>query len=75
VGKSLLKSVAVSSDISLLRHIHVSMRSKEGKNLFSIEESEMKTGRQGAANRDTKFISSFAEHFLAGLLDGLTDSE
>lgn len=53
----------------------MSIRSSDGKNLFSVEESELKNGRQGAANADTKFISSFAEHFLAGLLDGLTDSK
>ena len=51
------------------------MRSNEGTNLFSIRDSDMKTGRQGAANDDTKFISSLAEQFLAGLLDGLTDSK
>ena len=51
----------------------MSLRSKDGRNSFSIDESEMKTGRQGAAYEDTKFISKYGEQFLAGLLDGLTD--
>ncbi|KAF8466297.1 hypothetical protein JB92DRAFT_2823722 [Gautieria morchelliformis] len=54
-------------------HTHVSLRSKDGKNVFAIDESEMKTGRLEAAYEDTKYISKLAEQFLAGLLDGLTD--
>jgi len=54
-------------------HIHVSLRTKDGKNLFAVKNSELKNGREGAANQDTKFISKEAEEFLAGILDGLTD--
>jgi hypothetical protein len=43
--------------------------------VFAIDESEMKTGRPGALYEDTKYISKLGEQFLAGLLDGLTDSE
>jgi glutamine synthetase len=46
-----------------------------GKSLFAVSESEAKTGRQGAANDETKFISQEAEWFLAGVLDGLPDSK
>lgn len=55
-------------------HIHVSLRDSNGKGLFAVSEEELKTGRQGAANDDTKFISQEAEWFLAGILDGLPDS-
>lgn len=51
----------------------MSLRSKDGKNIFSVDDSEMKTGRPGAAYEDTRFISKHGEQFLAGLLDGLTD--
>ncbi|KAG2019861.1 glutamine synthetase, variant 2 [Coprinopsis cinerea AmutBmut pab1-1] len=55
-------------------HIHVSMRDAEGKrNLFAVSDEELKTGRTGAANEDTRFISQEAEWFLAGILDGLAD--
>lgn len=43
--------------------------------MFAVSESELKTGRTNAANDDTKFISQEAEWFLAGVLDGLPDSE
>ncbi|KAF8586538.1 glutamine synthetase/guanido kinase [Ramaria rubella] len=54
-------------------HIHVSLRSEDERNIFAVDNSEMKTGREGAAFDDTKFMSKEGEHFLAGLLDGLTD--
>jgi len=54
-------------------HIHVSLRSKEGKNIFAIKDSELQNGREDAANEDTKFISKEAEEFLAGILEGLPD--
>lgn len=54
-------------------HIHVSLRDSNGKGLFAVSEEELKMGRQGAANDDTKFISQEAEWFLAGILDGLPD--
>lgn len=54
-------------------HIHVSLRTTDGKNLFAVKDSELKTGRANAANSDTKFISKQAEQFLAGVLAGLPD--
>ncbi|KAG8746940.1 hypothetical protein FRC10_003111 [Ceratobasidium sp. 414] len=54
-------------------HIHVSLRDKDGKNIFAISDPEVKKGREGAANDDTKFISQEGEWFLAGVLDGLQD--
>jgi len=55
------------------RHIHVSLRSEDGRNIFAVKDDELKNGREGAANVDTKFISKEAEEFLAGILDGLPD--
>ncbi len=57
------------------RHIHVSLRDSNGKSLFAVSDSELKTGREGAANDDVKFLSQEGEWFLAGVLDGLPDSE
>ncbi|TFK30265.1 glutamine synthetase/guanido kinase [Coprinopsis marcescibilis] len=54
-------------------HIHVSLRDKQGRNLFAVSEEELTAGRQGAANEETKYISQEAEWFLAGILDGLAD--
>lgn len=53
-------------------HIHVSLREGD-KSLFAVSDEELKTGRQGAAYNDTKFISQEGEWFLAGILDGLPD--
>lgn len=53
------------------RHIHLSLRTPEGKNAFAwTGDAE---GRPGALYKDTKHISQLAEWFLAGLLDGLQD--
>lgn len=57
------------------RHIHVSLRDSNGKSLFAVSDSELKTGREGAANDDVKFLSQEGEWFLAGVLDGLPDSK
>lgn len=57
------------------RHIHVSLRDSDGKNIFAFPGSETAKGREGAKYDDTKFISEVAERFLAGILDGLPDSE
>ena len=57
------------------RHIHVSLRDTNGKSLFAVSESELKTGRKDAANDDVKFLSQEGEWFLAGVLDGLPDSK
>jgi len=54
-------------------HVHVSLQDTRGNNLFAVSDKELKTGRAGAANDDTKFTSQTAEWFLAGLLDGLQD--
>jgi glutamine synthetase len=45
----------------------------EGRNIFSVSDAELQTGRVSAANEDTKFISQEAEWFLAGILDGIAD--
>ena len=55
------------------RHIHVSLRDQDGKNVFAFPEAETGKGREGAKYDDTKFISEVAEQFLAGILDGLPD--
>ena len=57
----------------MFSHIHVSLRNKEGRNIFAVSDSELKSGRVNAANDDTKFISQEAEWFLAGVLDGIAD--
>lgn len=57
------------------RHTHVSLRGKDGKNIFAVSEGEIKTGRANAGSEDTKFISETAEFFLAGILDGIADGE
>ncbi|TEB39638.1 glutamine synthetase/guanido kinase [Coprinellus micaceus] len=55
-------------------HCHVSLRNKDGKNIFAVSEEEVANGgRKGAAYDDTKFISQEAEWFLAGILDGIAD--
>ncbi|KAF8969643.1 hypothetical protein BDZ97DRAFT_1959621 [Flammula alnicola] len=54
-------------------HVHISLRNKEGRNIFAVSDAELKTGRDNAANEDTKFISQEAEWFLAGILDGIAD--
>ena len=55
-------------------HIHVSLRDASGKNAFAVSDEELKSGRADAAYDELKFISETAEYFLAGILDGLTDS-
>jgi glutamine synthetase len=57
------------------RHIHVSLRDSDGKNIFAFPSVETGKGREGAKYDDTKFISELAEQFLAGILDGLPDGE
>jgi len=54
-------------------HIHVSLRGADGKNVFAVSNSELQTGREGAAYNDTRFMSQIGEWFLAGVLDGLPD--
>lgn len=54
------------------RHIHVSLRNAEGKNIFAASDSN---GRSDSAYKDTKFISEEAESFLAGILDGIADGK
>ena len=57
----------------IFSHTHVSLRNKEGRNIFAVSDGELKSGRANAANADTKFISQEAEWFLAGVLDGIAD--
>ena len=52
----------------------MSLRDKDGKNAFAVSDEELRNGRSGAAYDELKFISEVAEQFLAGVLDGLTDS-
>lgn len=54
------------------RHIHVSLRNNEGRNIFAVED---KDGRADAAYEDTKFMSKEGEQFLAGVLDGIADGQ
>ncbi|SJL00475.1 probable glutamine synthetase [Armillaria ostoyae] len=55
-------------------HIHVSLRNSQDQNIFALPRSDVATGREGAAFEDTKYISEAAEHFLAGILDGVADN-
>ncbi|CAE7057373.1 unnamed protein product [Rhizoctonia solani] len=54
-------------------HIHVSLRDKNGRNVFAIPDSYKEKGRADAQYQDTRFMSQEGEWFLAGVLDGLTD--
>lgn len=62
-----------SRNSCLHRHVHVSLRDKDGKNVFAVSGDEATAGRQDALYEDTKFISQEAEWFLAGILDGIAD--
>lgn len=56
-------------------HIHVSLRDKDGKNVFAVtKEVAAAGGRKDAPFPDLKFMSQEAEWYLAGLLEGLPDS-
>jgi glutamine synthetase len=55
------------------RHVHVSLRNSDGKNVLAVSDSELQGGRSDAAYEDTKFISKEAEEFLSGILDGIAD--
>lgn len=60
--------------LTLCRHIHVSIQDKHGKNIFALSDEEIKAGgRKDAKWKDTRYISKDAEHFLAGILDGIAD--
>jgi glutamine synthetase len=63
--------IFVNDDYS--RHIHVSLKTADGRNVFAVSDSEAKTGRQGAANDDVKCMSQEGEWFLGGVLEGLAD--
>lgn len=52
-------------------HTHVSLRTKDGKNLFAVPDGKP---RADAQYDDTKYLSQEAEWFLAGVLEGLADS-
>ncbi|WWC65352.1 uncharacterized protein I303_107970 [Kwoniella dejecticola CBS 10117] len=55
-------------------HIHVSLRDKNGRNIFAVSEEEEKSGgRKDAEYDDVKYLSQEAEWFLAGLLEGMPD--
>jgi glutamine synthetase len=41
--------------------------------VFAVSDAEKKSGRDGAANKDVKFMSQEGEWFLAGVLDGIAD--
>lgn len=53
----------------------MSLRDADGNNAFALSGEELKTGRSGAANDDTKFMSQEGEWFLAGVLDGIADGK
>lgn len=55
-------------------HVHVSLQDKSGSNVFAVAEEHVKDGRPDAAFPDTSRISKLAEHFLAGVLQGLPDT-
>lgn len=50
------------------------MQDKNGRNIFSVSEEDIKAGgRKNAAFEDVRFLSQEAEWFLGGLLEGLSD--
>ncbi|CAE6504156.1 unnamed protein product [Rhizoctonia solani] len=55
-------------------HVHVSLRDKNGRNIFAIVDADKDKGRADAQYQDTRFMSQEGEWFLAGVLDGLTDT-
>ncbi|KDN49012.1 hypothetical protein RSAG8_02365, partial [Rhizoctonia solani AG-8 WAC10335] len=54
-------------------HVHVSLRDKNGRNVFAVADADKEKGRADAQYQDTRFMSQEGEWFLAGVLDGLTD--
>ncbi|PVG02781.1 glutamine synthetase/guanido kinase [Serendipita vermifera] len=54
-------------------HVHVSLRTKHGNNLFAVDREDLDNGRANAQYEDTKWLSQEGEWFLAGILDGLED--
>jgi glutamine synthetase len=44
---------------------------KDGRNVFAVDKSILKNGREDAQYEDTKWLSQEGEWFLAGVLDGL----
>lgn len=54
-------------------HVHISLRNKQGENIFAVKEEDIKEGRRDALYKDTSRISKEAEWFLAGVLMGLPD--
>ena len=54
-------------------HVHVSLKSKDGRNIFAVPDADLNEGRADAAFEDTKWLSKEGEWFLAGVLDGLAD--
>jgi len=54
-------------------HVHVSLKSNDGRNIFAIPDADLDKGRADAAFEDTKWLSKEGEWFLAGILDGLAD--
>jgi len=54
----------------------VSLRDKDGKNIFALTDDVVKAGgRKDAAYEGIKYLTQEAEWFLAGLVDGLSDGE
>lgn len=54
-------------------HVHVSLKSEDGRNIFAVSNVGPNEGRADAAFEDTKYLSKEGEWFLAGVLDGLAD--
>jgi glutamine synthetase len=72
-GAAFFSSSRCFIDQNVESHVHISLKNNEGRNIFSVSEAELQTGRANAANGDTKYISQEAEWFLAGILDGIAD--
>ncbi|CAE6414108.1 unnamed protein product [Rhizoctonia solani] len=49
-------------------HVHVSLRDKNGRNIFAIVDADKDKGRADAQYQDTRFMSQEGEWFLAGLV-------
>lgn len=60
--------------ISCDRHVHVSLRDRQGRNIFAVtDEERQQGGRKNAANNDLKYVSQECEWFIGGVLDGVRD--
>lgn len=75
VGEPRSKGEVRSSSNFCFRHVHVSLRDDQGRNVFAPSGEDLVKGRSNAAYADTRFVSQEGEWFLAGVLDGIADGQ